>query len=110
MLDAIKASGSPVVAVWPIIGGQAVKGPTAKMMRELGLEVSAAACEHARLYLGNRSQDGEHRRSHSDKEKFCNGLKGPKSWKMSEWSLKPSRNPATSKLNTNEAFQSVRLS
>ena len=26
----------------PIIGGKAVKGPTAKMMRELGLEVSAA--------------------------------------------------------------------
>src|SRR5205085_6680976 len=43
MRDAIKASGAPVVAVSPIIGGQAVKGPTAKMMRELGLEVSAAA-------------------------------------------------------------------
>jgi LPPG:FO 2-phospho-L-lactate transferase len=27
--------------VSPIIGGQAVKGPTAKMMRELGLEASA---------------------------------------------------------------------
>lgn len=33
---------APVVAVSPIIGGQAVKGPTAKIMRELGLEVSAA--------------------------------------------------------------------
>ncbi len=42
MRDAIKASGAPVVAVSPIIGGQAVKGPTAKMMRELGLEVSSA--------------------------------------------------------------------
>ena len=42
MHDAIKASGAPVVAVSPIIGGQAVKGPTAKMMRELGLEASAA--------------------------------------------------------------------
>jgi LPPG:FO 2-phospho-L-lactate transferase len=42
MREAIKASGAPVVAVSPIIGGQAVKGPTAKMMRELGLEVSAA--------------------------------------------------------------------
>jgi LPPG:FO 2-phospho-L-lactate transferase len=40
--DAIRASGAPVVAVSPIIGGQAVKGPTAKMMRELGLEASAA--------------------------------------------------------------------
>jgi LPPG:FO 2-phospho-L-lactate transferase len=43
MRDAIKGSGAPVVAVSPIIGGEAVKGPTAKMMRELGLEVSAAA-------------------------------------------------------------------
>jgi LPPG:FO 2-phospho-L-lactate transferase len=43
MREAIKASGAPVVAVSPIIGGQAVKGPTAKMMRELGLEVSSAA-------------------------------------------------------------------
>jgi LPPG:FO 2-phospho-L-lactate transferase len=43
MRDAIKASGAPVVAVSPIIGGQAVKGPTAKMMRELGMEVSSAS-------------------------------------------------------------------
>ena len=42
MRDAIKAVALPVVAVSPIIGGQAVKGPTAKMMRELGLEASAA--------------------------------------------------------------------
>src|SRR5499433_3722660 len=42
MRDAIRASGAPVVAVSPIIGGRAVKGPTAKMMRELGLEASAA--------------------------------------------------------------------
>ena len=33
----------PVVAVSPIVGGTAVKGPTAKLMRELGLEVSATA-------------------------------------------------------------------
>jgi LPPG:FO 2-phospho-L-lactate transferase len=33
----------PVVGVSPIIGGQAVKGPAAKMMRELGLEASALA-------------------------------------------------------------------
>ena len=35
--------GAPVVAVSPIIGGQAVKGPTAKMMQELGLAVSSAS-------------------------------------------------------------------
>jgi LPPG:FO 2-phospho-L-lactate transferase len=34
---------APVVAVSPIIGGRAVKGPTAKMMSELGLPVSAVA-------------------------------------------------------------------
>jgi LPPG:FO 2-phospho-L-lactate transferase len=33
----------PVVAVSPLVGGDAVKGPTAKIMRELGLEVSAEA-------------------------------------------------------------------
>ncbi len=34
-------SARPVVAVSPIIGGQAVKGPAAKMYRELGIEPSA---------------------------------------------------------------------
>ncbi len=33
---------APVVAVSPVIGGQAVKGPTAKIMRELGLESGSA--------------------------------------------------------------------
>lgn len=37
----------PVVAVSPIIAGSAVKGPAAKIMRELGLEPSAqAVCRH----------------------------------------------------------------
>jgi LPPG:FO 2-phospho-L-lactate transferase len=40
--EALNACRAPVVAVSPVIGGQAVKGPTAKMMRELGLPVSAA--------------------------------------------------------------------
>jgi len=31
----------PVVAVSPIVAGEAVKGPTAKIMREMGLQVSA---------------------------------------------------------------------
>ena len=31
----------PVIAVSPIVGGAAIKGPAAKMMRELGAEVSA---------------------------------------------------------------------
>jgi LPPG:FO 2-phospho-L-lactate transferase len=40
---AIAQCAVPVVAVSPIIGGRAVKGPTAKMMKELGLPVSASA-------------------------------------------------------------------
>jgi LPPG:FO 2-phospho-L-lactate transferase len=41
--DALAACKAPVIAVSPIIRGKAVKGPTAKMMSELHLEVSAAA-------------------------------------------------------------------
>jgi LPPG:FO 2-phospho-L-lactate transferase len=37
MREAIRARGAPVIAVSPIIGGKAVKGPTAKIMAELGL-------------------------------------------------------------------------
>ena len=32
----------PVIAVSPIVGGEAVKGPAAKMMRELGVDASAS--------------------------------------------------------------------
>ena len=47
---AMAESDAPVVAVTPIIGGKAVKGPAAKMLSELRLEVSAAAV--ARRYAG----------------------------------------------------------
>jgi LPPG:FO 2-phospho-L-lactate transferase len=40
MRAALRAPGVPVVAVSPIIAGEAVKGPTAKIMRELGLTPS----------------------------------------------------------------------
>ena len=43
MRAALAGCGAPVVAVSPIIGGRAVKGPTAKMMQELGMPPSAAA-------------------------------------------------------------------
>jgi LPPG:FO 2-phospho-L-lactate transferase len=39
--DALHACAAPIVAVSPIIAGRAVKGPTAKMMVELGLPPSA---------------------------------------------------------------------
>ncbi|GAB4143991.1 MAG: 2-phospho-L-lactate transferase [Sphingomonadales bacterium] len=38
---ALRATAKPVIAVSPLIGGQAVKGPTAKMLTELGLPVSS---------------------------------------------------------------------
>lgn len=45
MRGAIRSAGVPVIGVSPIIGGSAVKGPTAKMMRELGLDVSNRSIE-----------------------------------------------------------------
>lgn len=47
---ALERARAPVVAVSPIIGGAAVKGPTAKLMKELGVEPSATAV--ARHYQG----------------------------------------------------------
>ena len=47
MRAAIAGCCAPVVAISPIIGGRAVKGPTAKMMAELGMPASAkAVAEH----------------------------------------------------------------
>jgi LPPG:FO 2-phospho-L-lactate transferase len=43
ILQVIKSIEKPVVAISPIIGGQTVKGPAAKMFRELGIEPSALA-------------------------------------------------------------------
>ena len=43
---ALRDSPAPVVAVSPIVAGRALKGPTAKIMAELGLEASAAAVAH----------------------------------------------------------------
>jgi LPPG:FO 2-phospho-L-lactate transferase len=43
ILQVIKEVKKPAVAVSPILGGQTVKGPAAKMFRELGIEPSALA-------------------------------------------------------------------
>ena len=44
---AMQSSAAPVIGISPIIGGQAVKGPTAKIMAELSLPSTArAAAEH----------------------------------------------------------------
>ena len=50
MADALQAANVPVVAVSPIVAGKAIKGPTAKMMRELGAPVTTEAV--ARHYAG----------------------------------------------------------
>jgi LPPG:FO 2-phospho-L-lactate transferase len=39
--QALMAAQAPVVAVSPLVGGKAVKGPTVKIMAELGLPISA---------------------------------------------------------------------
>jgi LPPG:FO 2-phospho-L-lactate transferase len=46
----LAALGVPRVAVSPIVGGQAIKGPTAKLMAELGASVDVVGI--ARHYLG----------------------------------------------------------
>lgn len=43
LADAIKDRAAPLVAVSPIIGGETVKGPAAKMMTEMGQPPSAGA-------------------------------------------------------------------
>jgi LPPG:FO 2-phospho-L-lactate transferase len=48
--ERIAQSRAPVVAVSPIVAGDAIKGPAAKIMRELGRE--ASALEVARHYRG----------------------------------------------------------
>ncbi len=48
--DRLAGLGIPIVAVSPIVGGTAIKGPTAKMMAELDIPASASAV--ARHYHG----------------------------------------------------------
>ncbi|MFZ9667938.1 MAG: 2-phospho-L-lactate transferase [Steroidobacteraceae bacterium] len=47
---ALRAARVPIIAVSPLIGGRAVKGPTTKIMQELGVEANARAI--ARHYPG----------------------------------------------------------
>ena len=50
MSDLIREARVPVVAVSPLVGGQAIKGPTAKMMAEMALAPNALSI--ARHYKG----------------------------------------------------------
>lgn len=61
---ALRAAPVPVLAVSPIVGGRAIKGPTAKIMAELGLAVSSRTiAEHYGDFLDclilDRSDGGE---------------------------------------------------
>jgi LPPG:FO 2-phospho-L-lactate transferase len=44
--DGLMQRSCPLVAVSPIVAGQAIKGPAARLMAQLGLEASAAAVAH----------------------------------------------------------------
>jgi LPPG:FO 2-phospho-L-lactate transferase len=62
--EAIAGCAAPVIAVSPIVAGRAVKGPTAKMMGELGIPVTASAVarRYAHLldgYVLDRADAGE---------------------------------------------------
>jgi LPPG:FO 2-phospho-L-lactate transferase len=48
--DALETTAAPVVAVSPIVGGAAIKGPAAPLMTALGYEVSALGV--AQCYAG----------------------------------------------------------
>ena len=50
MTGALEASSAPKVAVSPIVGGRALKGPADRMLASLGHEVSATGV--ARMYAG----------------------------------------------------------
>jgi LPPG:FO 2-phospho-L-lactate transferase len=60
---ALAAAPAPVIAVSPIIAGEAVKGPTGKLMRELGVAPSAASVaaryrDFLDLYVLDRADAG----------------------------------------------------
>ncbi len=52
--QALKNCPAPVIGVTPVVGGAAIKGPTATMMKGFGLPVTAAAAArlHADIYDG----------------------------------------------------------
>ncbi|MCU0989090.1 MAG: 2-phospho-L-lactate transferase [Xanthomonadales bacterium] len=58
--QSLRDSGAPIVAVSPIVGGRAIKGPTAKIMRELGLPADVpAVAAHYRGLIDGLVIDGE---------------------------------------------------
>jgi LPPG:FO 2-phospho-L-lactate transferase len=43
ILPALKSAKAPIVAVSPLVGGRAIKGPTAKIMNELGVATNCVS-------------------------------------------------------------------
>jgi len=71
ILAVIKEIKKPVVAVSPIIGGKTVKGPAAKMYKELGIEPSAlAVARHYRNTLNGFVLDIEDRNMEEEIKKL----------------------------------------
>jgi LPPG:FO 2-phospho-L-lactate transferase len=56
LAERLRTFEGPVVAISPIVGGQALKGPAAKIMAELGVEASALAV--AQHLIGRIRLDG----------------------------------------------------
>ncbi len=50
MRDLLKQTGAIVAAISPVVGGASLKGPTDRMLADLGMQVSAA--QVARIYSG----------------------------------------------------------
>ncbi|MEX2123504.1 MAG: 2-phospho-L-lactate transferase [Woeseia sp.] len=67
VVEALACNKAPVIAVSPIVQGQAIKGPTAKIMGELGVPVTpAAVADHYQGLIDGfvlDSSDGELSRS-----------------------------------------------
>jgi LPPG:FO 2-phospho-L-lactate transferase len=59
--QALRATTAPVIAISPLVGGQAVKGPTAKLMAELGIAADndAIAAHYAGFLNGMVHDSGD---------------------------------------------------
>jgi LPPG:FO 2-phospho-L-lactate transferase len=67
----ITNSSVPVVGISPIVGGKAIKGPTAKLMQELGMDVSAySIAEHYKGILDGLIIDQQDADQHAAIEKL----------------------------------------
>jgi LPPG:FO 2-phospho-L-lactate transferase len=63
ILPALKSARAPIVAVSPLVGGRAIKGPTAKIMNELGVATNCVSIVKHYPFLDgiviDRTDEGE---------------------------------------------------